>query len=207
MHSPSKHIECVSIASGCHHFAVWVNIYKFSVFKESLGLYWKLVILEQAASADYSSATMTKWEGKAASRQRQASDFPTEYHTRASTLGKLSAGFCQPCCPACSYRLWHPGQNNHYADAALPAPCTLSRTFKRSLKASDWPRMKNSFLFEKKFYDNFDEDFFWKIPRFREPCNVWRKAFFIKERCYHSIPFFGSWLLQSFQWNKLFCSL
>ena len=38
-----------------------------------------------------------KVEGKAASRPRHAGDFPTEYHTRASLLGKLSAGFCQPC--------------------------------------------------------------------------------------------------------------
>ena len=33
-------------------------------------------------------------------------------------------------------------------------------------------------------------------------CNVERNAVFIKERCYHSTPFFGSWLLWSFQWKQ-----
>ena len=59
-------------------------------------------------------ATITNWEGKTASRPRHAGDSPTEYHTRASSLGKLSAGFCQPCGRAGSCRLGHPGQNNHY---------------------------------------------------------------------------------------------
>ena len=36
---------------------------------------WKLVILEQKAWTDYSSATIAKGEGKAASRPRHASDF------------------------------------------------------------------------------------------------------------------------------------
>ena len=33
------------------------------------------------------------------------------------------------------------------ADAALPTPCSLSHTFKRSLKATEWPRKRNYFSF------------------------------------------------------------
>ena len=55
-----------------------VQPYSNPPIKESLGLDWKLVILEQKASTTIpSSATITKGDGKAASRPRHAGDFPT----------------------------------------------------------------------------------------------------------------------------------
>ena len=43
----------------------------------------------------------------------------------------------------------------------LHAPCHT-----HSLKASEWPRKRNSFSFEKKFC-NFEDNFVWRIPCFR----------------------------------------
>ena len=60
--------------------------------------------------AELTFVTITKWEGKAASRPRHANNFPTESHTRASSLGKLSAGIGNPCDRAGSWRLGQPGR-------------------------------------------------------------------------------------------------
>ena len=45
-------------------------------------------------------------------------------------------------------------------------------------------------------------DFVYHASKTWRVCNVERNAIFIKERCYHSIPYFGSWLLRSFQWKQ-----
>ena len=119
--------------------------------------------------------------------------------------------------PHCSFSRWRiPAfallaqlQSSCYlADAALPASCTLSHILKRSLNAwlCLWVTLqKNSFSSEKKFY-NFGSlkrislgefhAFVYHVSKSWRVCNVERNAVSNKERCYYSIPFFGSWLLQ-----------